>query len=75
MTFIHLREEQMSERNSRVVINNNGSFGGSYFVTVLGAAVYYIQHATSFGDGAIGLVKALLWPAFVLYRTLELLQM
>lgn len=75
MTFIHLREEQMSERNSRVVINNNGLFGGSYFVTVLGAAVYYIQHATSFGDGAIGLVKALLWPAFVLYRTLELLQM
>lgn len=65
----------MSERNSRVVINNNGLFGGSYFVTVLGAAVYYIQHATSFGDGAIGLVKALLWPAFVLYRTLELLQM
>jgi hypothetical protein len=42
-----------------------------YGLGMIGAAVYYIQHSTSFLDGLLGLVKAIGWPAVVLYRLLE----
>jgi hypothetical protein len=49
--------------------------GAIYGIGVLGALVYYIQHATSFVDGVIGIFKAFFWPGVVLYKVLELLQM
>jgi hypothetical protein len=39
---------------------------------MLGAAVYYLQNATGFGDGLLGLLKALFWPAFLVYHLLGL---
>jgi len=42
---------------------------------MIGAAVYFIQHATSFGDGVLGLLKAIVWPAFVIYQALGALKM
>jgi len=36
----------------------------------LGAATYYIQQATTFGEGALGLLKAIAWPALFIYRAL-----
>jgi len=47
---------------------------GIYGLAFIGAAVYYIQHATSFLDGLIGLLKAMVWPAMVMYKVLELLK-
>ncbi|HKX18605.1 MAG TPA: hypothetical protein VJT33_11395 [bacterium] len=41
----------------------------------IGAAVYYIQHAATFGAGVLGLLKAIVWPAFLIYRVLTLLKM
>jgi len=37
--------------------------------------VFYIQHATSFGDGVLGFLKALIWPAMLVYGLLEHLKM
>jgi len=48
---------------------------GTYGLGFIGAAIYFIQHATSFGDGILGFFKALLWPAFVIYNLLEHLKM
>lgn len=45
-----------------------------YGLGFLGAVVYFIQHATSFGLGVLGVFKALVWPAFVVYRLLEFLR-
>lgn len=45
-----------------------------YGIGVIGAAVYFLQHATSFWMGAVGIVKAIFWPGFVVYRVLELLR-
>lgn len=56
-------------------VNSGGMFGGAYFVTIVGAAIYFIQGATSFWDGVLGILKALVWPAFVIYRVLELLNL
>ena len=56
-------------------MKNNGFFGGIYGLSFLGAAVYYIQHATSFLGGLLGLLKALFWPSVIMYKVLELLHM
>ena len=53
----------------------NGSLGGFYGMAVIGAAVYYVQHAVTFGAGLLGLVKALFWPAVLMYKLLDLLKM
>ena len=57
------------------VIHEGGSTGAIYGCAFLGALVYYLQHATSFTMGVIGVFKALFWPGMVMYRVLELLKM
>lgn len=64
-----------SPRRQRGPLPDNGSQNALYGLGMLGAAVYFIQHATSFWDGALGLVKAVFWPGVVLYRVLELLKL
>jgi len=49
--------------------------GGVYGVAFIGALVYFIQHATSFWNGVLGVFKALFWPAFLIYKLLEFLKM
>ena len=53
----------------------NGVTSGAYGLGLIGAAGYYIQSATSFLDGVIGLLKALVWPAFVVYELMKFLKM
>lgn len=53
----------------------NGVAGGGYGLGFIGALVYYIQHAATFGAGVIGFLKALVWPAFLVYKLMEYLQM
>ncbi len=50
-----------------------GMTGMVYCLGVIGAAVYYISHATSFGMGVIGFLKALVWPAFLVHGLLTFL--
>jgi len=44
--------------------------GGIYFLGFIGAAVYYIQAATGFWNGVLGVLKAIVWPAFLIYKLL-----
>lgn len=48
-----------------------GTIGCGYFLGVIGAAVYYISTAGGFWMGAYGVVKALLWPAFLVFELLK----
>ncbi|MDD2753794.1 MAG: hypothetical protein PHT44_04265 [Candidatus Portnoybacteria bacterium] len=48
-----------------------GAGGGVYGLAFIGAAVYYIQHADTFWMGALGILKAIIWPAMVIYKVLE----
>jgi hypothetical protein len=51
--------------------NANQQAGGAvYGLGLIGAAVYYIQQADGIGSGLLGLIKAVLWPAFLVYRLL-----
>ncbi len=50
----------------------NGGSGFLWFMGTLGAAIYYVQAATTFGEGIIGLLKALIWPLFLVYHLLQM---
>lgn len=50
----------------------NGSiFGGIYFLGFIGAVVYYIQQSATFWEGVVGFLKAIVWPAFLVYKLLS----
>jgi hypothetical protein len=49
--------------------------GGIYGLGIIGAAVYYIGHATTFGVGVVGVFKAIFWPAFLVYHVIPLIKM
>jgi hypothetical protein len=49
--------------------------GGAYGLGFIGAAVYFIGHAATFWAGVLGFLKALVWPAFVVYKLMEHLGM
>ena len=54
-------------------IQQQGPSGAVYGLGLIGAAIYYIAHATRFWMGALGLLKALGWPAFLVYEALRAL--
>ena len=54
-------------------IKCHGTAGGAYGLGLVGAAVYFIQQADSFGIGLVGILKALVWPAFLVYKLMQFL--
>ncbi len=48
-----------------------GDGGGIWFAGFLGSLVYYMQAATGFGSVLTGALKALIWPATIVYELLE----
>lgn len=50
---------------------SNDGFGMGYFLGFIGSAVYYISIAESFGQGFIGFLKAIVWPAFLVFDLLK----
>lgn len=59
----------------KVIHKHSGGCGGLYFLGFIGALVYFIQQATSFTDGLVGLLKAFIWPAFLIHAAFELLKL
>ncbi|HSW97885.1 MAG TPA: hypothetical protein VLF89_08725 [Candidatus Saccharimonadales bacterium] len=57
----------------QVKVKNVGS--GIYGFGLIGAAVYYLQHATSFFVGIIGIFKAIFWPAVLIYYLFDKLHL
>jgi hypothetical protein len=53
----------------------SGIAGAAYFMAFIGAAVYYIQPTETFGAGLLGFLKALVWPAFMIFDLLKFLNM
>lgn len=52
----------------------DGATGGAiYGFGFLGAVIYYIQAATGFWMGVLGVLKAIVWPAFLVYELLAFL--
>lgn len=45
-----------------------GSGGALYGFGALGAAIYFVSTATGFWEGVLGILKAIVWPAFLVYE-------
>ncbi|MFH1597888.1 MAG: hypothetical protein ABIB97_02340 [Patescibacteria group bacterium] len=45
----------------------SGAGGGVWCLGFIGAAVYYIGTATTFWVGVLGILKAIVWPAFLIH--------
>ncbi len=59
--------------------NNRSSAGAAgggavYGLGLIGALIYFIQSATSFGDGLYGIFQAVLWPAYLVFEALHSLK-
>lgn len=52
-----------------------GSTQAVYCLGLIGAAIYYIQNAVGFWAGVVGVLKAVVWPAFLVYSLLDFLKM
>jgi hypothetical protein len=65
----------MMEDRARSDWRRHGAGGGNavYGLGLIGALVYYIQAADGFWSGVLGILKALVWPAFVIYDLLAFL--
>ena len=54
-------------------IHESGASGAVYGLGFIGAAVYFISHAITFWMGVLGFLKAIVWPAFLVYESLKFL--
>ena len=45
--------------------------GPLYFLGLIGALVYYLHQAHSFGPIVLAVLKAIVWPAFLVYDLLK----
>jgi hypothetical protein len=52
-----------------------GSGGAIYGLGFIGAAIYNISVATGFWNGVWGFLKAIVWPATVVYELMKFLGM
>jgi hypothetical protein len=57
--------------DSRGSKSTHGTAGALYFVGFIGSLVYWWQAAQNFGAVITGLLKSLVWPAYIVYKLLE----
>ena len=56
-------------------MKNHAPSGAMYGMGMLGALIYFIQHASSFGSGLWGIIEAIFWPGVIVYKVLELFKL
>ena len=61
----------MNDRDRRRGVSAGAGGGNAvYGLGLIGALVYYIGHADGFWVGVLGVLKAIVWPVFVVYELL-----
>ena len=63
----------MLKDNKSARVMSQGRQGFVMFAAFIGAAVYFVQHSDGFGGFILAILKAIVWPAFLLYHVLETL--
>ncbi|MEI6237908.1 MAG: hypothetical protein WCP15_00040 [bacterium] len=54
-------------------INEHGASNAVYGLGFIGAVIYFVSQATSFWIGVLGILKAIVWPAILVYGALKFL--
>ena len=59
-------------KNGGSRVARNGPWGFIFLVAYIGAAIYFISHSDgSFWGVILGLLQAIVWPAYVVFHALE----
>lgn len=65
----------MVKHDKKMVMNHkSGPAGGFYFMGFIGAAIHFVGNVDGFGNIILALLKAAVWPAFLINRVFELLR-
>ncbi len=56
-------------------MKDNHASNGVYGLGMIGALIYYFKHAATFWAVLAGILKAVFWPAFLVYNLMEFLKM
>lgn len=63
------------ERQKTKVVYKGAASAPIYGLGFIGALIYYLGQATTFWIGALGFLKAIVWPAMLVYELLKYLSM
>jgi hypothetical protein len=66
-------EEKEIKVGKNINLNISRGKSGLYFVGFVGAAIYFVSTATDFWSGVVGLLKAAIWPGFLVFQALQAL--
>ena len=69
-------KENYECRSSSVFKRGRGganSGGAVYGIGFIGAVIYFISTAPNFWMGVLGFLKAIIWPAFMVYEAFKFL--
>ena len=69
--YIKSKFEGWEKKKKKSSASSHSSGGALYFVGFIGALVYWMQAAVGFGAVVTGFLKALVWPAYIVYKFLE----
>lgn len=58
--------------NTKIV--HKGAPAGFYFLTYIGAAIYFVDKARGFGEFVVALLQAAVWPAYLINKIFTILQ-
>jgi hypothetical protein len=63
------------ERPRTHIIRQRGASEAVYGLGMIGAWIYYVSTATTFWMGALGILKGIFWPAFLVFEWMKFLGM
>ncbi len=66
---IKKNDEKQKNHNYRCKIDNGCIYGLGF----IGSVIFFIGKASSFGEGILGFLKALIWPAIMVYEVFKYL--
>lgn len=61
-------------KDKKVVYRDEAKFGMFAFLTYIGAAWYFLQISYGFWPSILALLKAAIWPVYLIHRVFQLLQ-
>ncbi len=67
------KKEKCKGENKAMNASSNASGGAVYCLGIIGAAIYFISNAAGFWMGVLGFIKAIVWPAILVFELLKYL--
>jgi len=61
--------------NNKIKVVHKGGPAGAFFLTFIGAAVYFVQQSNGFGGFILAILKACVWPAIFIHHVFQIIHL